>query len=72
MDSETKKYLKSISGSPKIIEALENYILDFGIIDVESGTDAELGARLRARKELEKEIVNKFRDIKFLADDRTE
>lgn len=70
MDNEQKKYLQSFARSARMYETVRDFVLDFGIIDVDSDcTDLELGSRMRAREEMKRELIKKFNTISFLVDE---
>lgn len=72
MTEDQKNNLKSFAKSEHMFNDVKDFVLDFGIIDDGTCSDAELGARYRAQTAIKKELKDKFRTMRFLIDDRAE
>lgn len=65
MDEREQKLAKAFANSGEMYEFIKNNLLEFGKIDTDC-SDAELGARYKAREELKKEIRLKFKAYELL------
>ena len=65
MDEKEQKLAKAFAGMGEIYDFVKNDVLAFGKIDM-NASDAELGARYKAREELKEEIRLKFKAYELL------